>query len=79
MFIHTRVNGSPVEIQTPTHWNLTGRGTTAQPRAVAQQYSSTTFFLLRFDSRNEKFSFSFKSVIILIYLHVSNLCQSVVV
>jgi hypothetical protein len=46
------VQGSPVEIQTSTHWSLIGRSMTA-PHAcvIAQQYSSTTFVSLRFHSR----------------------------
>jgi hypothetical protein len=39
---------SAYEIQTSTHWNLTGCNMTAWPPVIAQQYSSTTWVSLRF-------------------------------
>jgi len=33
-------HGGPDKIQTPTHCNLIGRGMTAPPSVIAQQYSS---------------------------------------
>ena len=45
--------GSPVQIQTPTQWNLIGRSLTAPP-TVAQQCSSASFASLRCRFRKEK-------------------------
>jgi hypothetical protein len=39
--------GSPVEIQTPAHWNLIDHSVTAPPPVIAQQYSSATLVSLR--------------------------------
>jgi hypothetical protein len=60
------VQGSLVEIQTPTHWNLIGRSMNRPASCVVcQQYSSTTFIFisLRFHSRKEKFGACSKNVI----------------
>ena len=53
----TRVHaGSPVQVQTPTHWNLTGRSMNRSiTRVIAQQYSPTTSVSLRYHSRKESF------------------------
>ena len=47
--------GCRIEIRAPAHWNLIGHTMTASPPVIAQQYSSATFFQLRFYSRREKF------------------------
>jgi hypothetical protein len=57
--------GSPVETQNPTHWNLIGRIMTVPlPSCViAQQYSSPTLVSLRFHSRNKKFGAPLENVV----------------
>jgi hypothetical protein len=49
------MQGSPVGIQTPSHWNLIVRSMTSPPPVIAQQYSSATFVSLCSHSRTEKF------------------------
>jgi hypothetical protein len=52
------IEGLPVEIPTPTRWNLIGRSMTAPP----PQCSSVTFVSLRLHSCKEKFGVLFKNV-----------------
>jgi hypothetical protein len=59
MCVYTK--GSPIEIQTPGHWHLTGRPDTC---VIAQQYSSATFVSLHFHSRKEEFGARFKRDIV---------------
>jgi hypothetical protein len=48
------MQGSPVKIQIPAHWNLIGRSLSAPLPVIAQQYSSATFVSLRFHSGKAK-------------------------
>jgi hypothetical protein len=59
--------GSPAEIQTPTHWKLIGHSMTAPPPVIAQHYSSYTFVSLRFHSRKEQFGAFKKSHCFIFY------------
>jgi hypothetical protein len=52
------MQGSPVEIQIPAHWNLIGRSMTA-PTAVL---SPATFVSLRLYSRKENFGALFEKL-----------------
>ena len=57
MVMYMYLEGSIVEIQTPTHCNLIGRSLTAPTACfIAQQFSSVAFVSLHFHSRMKKFS-----------------------
>jgi hypothetical protein len=51
MHLHIAVNTFEVQTQTPAQQNLIGHTMTAPPTIIAQQYSSTIFFSLNFNSR----------------------------
>jgi hypothetical protein len=61
---YTCTQGTPTEIQTPAHGEL-DRPQNDRPvvRVIAQQYSSATFFSLRFHPKKEKHCARFKNVI----------------
>jgi len=69
----TYTHESPVEIQCTTHWNPIGRGVTALPPVIAQQYSSATSVTLRVPSRKEKFG-----ALLIMLFHVSYLFKNCV-
>jgi hypothetical protein len=51
--LYVYIQGSPVEIQTPAHWKLSGRLAAC---VIAQQYSSSVFVSLRSHSERENSS-----------------------
>jgi hypothetical protein len=59
---------TPSEILTPGHSNAIDHNVIALQSVIAQQYSSTTSFLVRFQSRMKKFGTSFKNVITIFIL-----------
>ena len=62
------VQGTPAEIQIPTHRNPTGRRKRPEARVIAQQCSSTTFVSLRFHSNKEKFGAHLKNFTLLYFM-----------
>jgi len=65
------IQGSPVEIPTPTQWNLiTRNGNHPATRVFAQHCSSATSILLHFHFNMEKFGAHLKYVIILGLLYL---------
>jgi len=81
LYVYTQ--WSPVEIETPTHWNLFGCSvTTLLPGTVTQQYSSTTFILLCFCSCKEKLGIHIKNIILsffislFYFLSIMKFCKS---
>jgi len=55
LLVNYDIQESPVNIQTPAHWNLIGpQYECATVCVMAQQYSSATFVSLRVHFRQEK-------------------------
>jgi hypothetical protein len=66
--------GVQLEFQTPSHWNLISRSTTAPVACViAQQYSSATVVSLRFHPRKENCGTLFKTTL----FHLKKNCVAV--
>jgi hypothetical protein len=60
--------GVQLKSSVTTHWNPIGRGVTAPPPVIDQQYSSANFFTPRFQSRKEKFGALLKMLFHISYL-----------
>jgi hypothetical protein len=65
------IRRSPVEMQTPIHWNLIGCNMTAPPPVIAQQYSSAYIVSEHLHSRKEKLSAHFRTDIIIIIIIIT--------
>jgi hypothetical protein len=60
LYVHTQ--GSQVEIQTGSRWNLIGHSMTSPPFVIAQQYSSATLVPFLFHSCKEELGVHLKNV-----------------
>jgi hypothetical protein len=63
------IQGSPDEIEAPTHWNLISHSMTVPLRVITQQYCSATIISFFLPSHKEKHMVCISEMLLFKYLY----------